>query len=101
MMTALLATACSSAVADVASSMTPSDTAAATSPSTSAPPVSSDTTIRPARYRQAEVRVVGGSVQISVDGNLVRTHAVRHDRAKEHGAFANPGGRPRRSNAAT
>jgi hypothetical protein len=53
------------------------------------------------RYRQAEVRVVGGSVQISVDGNLVRTHAVRHDRAKEHGAFANPGGRPRRSNAAT
>ena len=25
---------------------------------------------------------------------------IRHDRSREHGAFANPGGRPRRSNAA-
>ncbi len=53
------------------------------------------------RRRQAEVRVVGGSVQISVDGNLVRTHKIKHDRGKEHGAFAVPDGRPRRSNTAS
>jgi transposase InsO family protein len=52
------------------------------------------------RRRQVQVSVVGDSVQISFDGQLVRTHAIRHDRAKEHGAFANPGGRPRRINAA-
>jgi hypothetical protein len=26
----------------------------------------------------------------------VRTHAIRHDRAKEHGAYATPHGRPRK-----
>ena len=26
----------------------------------------------------------------------MRTHAIRHDRAKEHGAYANPHGRPRK-----
>ena len=52
------------------------------------------------RHRQVEVSVVGDSVQISFEGRLVRTHPIRHDRAKEHGAFANPGGRPRRINAA-
>jgi hypothetical protein len=46
------------------------------------------------------VTVVGDSVQISFEGKLIRTHAVRHDRTKEHGAFANPGGRARRINAA-
>jgi transposase InsO family protein len=52
------------------------------------------------RRRQVELSVVGDSVQISFEGQLVRTHPIRHDRAKEHGAFANPGGRPRRINAA-
>ncbi len=52
------------------------------------------------RRMQVQVSVVGDSVQISFEGKLVRTHAARHDRSKEHGAFANPGGRPRRINAA-
>jgi len=52
------------------------------------------------RREQVEVRVVGDTVQISQHGKLIRTHAVRHDRSKEHGAFATPGGRPRRTNAA-
>jgi hypothetical protein len=42
------------------------------------------------------VAVVGGSVQISLDGRVVRVHPVRHDPAKEHGAFASPNGRPRK-----
>ena len=52
------------------------------------------------RRRQVEVSVVGDSVQIAFEGQLIRTHPIRHDRAKEHGAFANPSGRPRRINAA-
>ena len=52
------------------------------------------------RRKQVQVSVVGDSVQLSFEGKLVRTHPVRHDRSKEHGAFANPGGRPRRINAA-
>ena len=52
------------------------------------------------RRRQVEVSIVGDTVQISFEGRLVKTHPIRHDRAKEHGAFANPGGRPRRINAA-
>ena len=52
------------------------------------------------RGKQVQVSVVADSVQISFEGKLVRTHPVRHDRNKEHGAFANPGGRPRRINAA-
>jgi hypothetical protein len=55
----------------------------------------------PYRRQQVEVRVVGATVQISVGGAVVRTHPVKHDRDKEHGAFANPGGRPRRVNAAS
>jgi len=54
----------------------------------------------PYRRRQVEISIVGDTVQITCDGKLVRTHPIRHDRAKEHGAFANPGGRPRRINAA-
>ncbi len=48
----------------------------------------------------AVVTIVGNTVQIAIDGQLMRTHPIRHDRAKEHGAFANPTGRPRRINAA-
>jgi transposase InsO family protein len=50
------------------------------------------------RGQQVEVRLVGDSVQISQNGKLIRTHAAHHDRSKEHGAFANPRGRPSRIN---
>lgn len=43
------------------------------------------------------VRVVADTVQITQDGLLLRTHRARHDKLKEFGALANPGGRPRRS----
>ena len=52
------------------------------------------------RRRQVQVAVVGGTVEISVGEELIRTHPIRHDRTREHGALANPGGRPRRINAA-
>jgi transposase InsO family protein len=45
--------------------------------------------------QQVTVTLVAGSVQLSVDGKLVRVHPARHDPAKEHGAFATPKGRPR------
>ncbi len=32
----------------------------------------------------------------AVDGKVVRVHPIRHDRSKEHGAFATPKGRPRK-----
>jgi hypothetical protein len=47
------------------------------------------------RGRSAQVCVVAGSVQLSCEGHIVRVHPIRHDRAKEHGAFATPNGRPR------
>ena len=47
------------------------------------------------RGRSAQVCIVAGSVQLSCDGQIVRVHPIRHDRAKEHGAFATPNGRPR------
>jgi len=51
--------------------------------------------------RQAiDVSIVAGSVQLSRDGTVIRVHPIRHDRARELGAFANPKGRPRRKNSA-
>ena len=47
------------------------------------------------RRRSVQVCVVAGSVQLSCDSQIVRVHPIRHDRAKEHGAFATPNGRPR------
>jgi transposase InsO family protein len=47
-----------------------------------------------------DVSIVAGSVQLSKDGKLIRLHPIRHDRARELGAFANPQGRPRRKNSA-
>jgi len=52
------------------------------------------------RRRQVQVAVVGDTVEISVGTELIRSHKIRHDRTREHGALANPGGRPRRINAA-
>lgn len=45
----------------------------------------------------AGVRLVGDTVQITIDGKLVRTHKARHEKAKEFGALAQPNGKPRRS----
>jgi hypothetical protein len=43
-----------------------------------------------------DVTVAAGSVQLSGDGQVIRVQAIRHDRARELGSFANPKGRPRR-----
>jgi hypothetical protein len=51
------------------------------------------------RGEQVEVRLAGDTVQISQGGTLLKTHVARHDRAKEHGAFSTPSGRPDRINA--
>jgi transposase InsO family protein len=42
-----------------------------------------------------QVAIVAGSVQLSLDGAVIRVHPIRHDQAKEHGAFSTPNGRPR------
>ncbi len=52
------------------------------------------------RRRQVQVAVVGDMVEISIGNELIRCYPAKHDRTREHGALANPGGRPRRSNAA-
>ncbi len=52
------------------------------------------------RRRQVQVAVIGGTVEISIGEELIRAHPIRHDRTREHGALANPGGRPHRTNAA-
>jgi transposase InsO family protein len=52
------------------------------------------------RRRQVQVAIVDETVEISIGKELIRTHQIRHDRTREHGALANPGGRPHRINAA-
>jgi hypothetical protein len=52
------------------------------------------------RRRQVQVAVVGDTVEISIGEQLIRSHKIKHDRTREHGALANPGGRPHRINAA-
>jgi transposase InsO family protein len=47
------------------------------------------------RGQEAGVRVVGDTVQITIQGRLVRTHKARHDKAKEFGAMAQPTGKAR------
>jgi transposase InsO family protein len=47
-----------------------------------------------------QVAIVAGSVQLAVEGRVVRVHPIRHDRAKELGAFATPNGRPRKTQSA-
>jgi hypothetical protein len=59
---------------------------------------------RPGRrwaHASIDATIVAGSVQLSKDGKVLRVHPLRHDRAKELGAFANLKGRPRRKNSAT
>jgi hypothetical protein len=43
---------------------------------------------------QVDVAIVGAPVQFTLEGTVIREHPIRHDRAKEHGAFATPAGRP-------
>jgi transposase InsO family protein len=52
------------------------------------------------RRKTVEVAIVAGSVQISAGGKVIRVHAIRHDRSKEHGAFAQPRGKPRQVKSA-
>ena len=52
------------------------------------------------RGRQVQVAVVDAKVEITAGGEVLRVHPIRHDRSREHGAFANAGGRPSRINAA-
>ena len=52
------------------------------------------------RRYSVELTITRDTVQISLEGKLLRTHPKRHDRGKEHGALGNPGGRPDRVNAA-
>lgn len=53
------------------------------------------------RQTQVEVCVVADTVEIWAEGELIRTHKARHDPQKEYGAYATPGGRPRRISAAS
>jgi hypothetical protein len=52
------------------------------------------------RGRQAGVRIVGDTVQITIDDVLIRTHQSRHDKSKEFSALAQPNGKPRRKDVA-
>jgi transposase InsO family protein len=51
------------------------------------------------RYRRMTVgvRLVADTVQIALDGVLLRTHRARHDKTKEFGALAQPNGKPRKA----
>jgi hypothetical protein len=50
--------------------------------------------------QSVDVSIVAGSVQLARDGKIIRVHPIRHDGARDLGAFANPKGRPRRKNSA-
>jgi transposase InsO family protein len=50
----------------------------------------------PWRGKTLQMSIVAGSVQLASNGHIVRVHPIRHDPAKEHGAFATPNGRPRK-----
>ena len=49
------------------------------------------------RGQTVGVRLVGDTVQISLDDRLLRTHRARHDKTKEFGALGTLQGRPRRA----
>jgi len=48
---------------------------------------------------QVEVRLIEDTVELWLDGERIRTHKAAHDPSKLYGAFANPGGRPRKKKA--
>jgi transposase InsO family protein len=49
------------------------------------------------RRQTVGVRLVEDTVQITLDGTLLRTHRARHDPSKEFGALAQPKGKPRKA----
>lgn len=49
--------------------------------------------------QHVQVTIVGSQVQFALDGQVLRLHPIRHDRAKEHGAFARPNGIARKKPA--
>lgn len=51
-------------------------------------------------HTDVHVAIVAGSVQLAVDGRVVRSTSIHQDRAKELGAFATPHGRPRKITSA-
>lgn len=53
------------------------------------------------KRRSVQVAVVNGTIEISIGEELLKVHPIRHDRTREHGALANPTGRPHRINAAS
>ena len=52
------------------------------------------------RGRQVHVAIVGDSVEIAAGSEVLRVHRIKQEPSREHGAFANAGGRPSRTNAA-
>ena len=52
------------------------------------------------KRRQVQIAVIGDRVEISIGTQLIKAHKVKHDHTHEHGAPANPGGRPNHTNAA-
>jgi hypothetical protein len=50
--------------------------------------------------QQVQVAIVDDQVQIAFEGEVIRTHPIRHDATRQYGALANPAGRPNRINAA-
>src|SRR3954452_19164859 len=46
------------------------------------------------RRRPVHVAVVGDTIEISIGNELIRSLRVKHDRNREYGVLANPGGRP-------
>lgn len=50
-------------------------------------------------FHPITVTMVGGSVQLCVDGKVIRVHAACGDPVKEHGTFATPNGHPHRTKA--
>ena len=52
------------------------------------------------RGRQVQAAIVGETVEITAGGEVLNTHPIRHDRSRQHGAFANAGVHPSRINAA-
>jgi len=49
------------------------------------------------RGLQVEVRLLEDTVEFWLGGERIRTHKATHDPSKVHGAFATPGGRPRKA----
>jgi hypothetical protein len=44
------------------------------------------------RRRHVQVAVVGDQLEISIGEQLIHRHTIKHDRTREHGVLANPGG---------